>query len=545
MKKTSVYLLTSLIGTTIVMWQLLARGYVLTLDMIFGPHMVMSTDAGNLINTLPLWKVISFLTWAIGGMLTEKILLVVMFFLLLYLPLHFWKKIFNVTQTYGAEYAAAILFAINPFVYERFLAGQWNVILGYALLFPLVAYLVDFCRITNARTTWKSIAIFIVLGAISTHIFIISILIATFVVAISFIRRSRAHVDTTFLKHALLLAAGILILSSYWLVPDMLTRTTTVSTFGPEHWSAFATAGHGNFGTLGNVLQLQGFWGEHEVWINRFILPSTQGWIFYTALTLILLVAVYGIYKGLRVKRTRGAVVGALVVVVLAIIFSCGVGEGIFHGMNMWIFEHISFWKGFRDSEKWSALIAFGYSVFVGLGSWHIVALIKDTSKQRIFIYISIFVILAMTPAILFGISGQLRTVSYPDSWTKVNETLKADPTCKALFLPWHGYYSLKWNSNILTANLAKNFFDCDIVNSQSVELGNITSEGVADPEYDYIDSLVTNNMADPAVTLAALESKGIKYIIYTGDVSYEDQYTYPFFKHDPNAEISLTKLVK
>jgi len=75
----------SLIGTAIVMWHLMSSGYVLTLDMIFGPHVNLVMNTGDLWNTVPIWYVLSLLTTIFGGWFVQKILLVSIFFLLFYL----------------------------------------------------------------------------------------------------------------------------------------------------------------------------------------------------------------------------------------------------------------------------------------------------------------------------------------------------------------------------------------------------------------------------------------------------------------------------
>ena len=192
MKKTKTYIFVSIFGTIIILWQLLASGYVLTLDMIFGPHIDLARIVGDLWNTAPTWYLLSFLTIIFGGWITQKIVLIIIVFSLFYLPLHFYKKIFNIEKTEGGEYVTALFFAINPFVYERFLAGQWVVLFGYVLLVPFTAYLIEFCREWNNKNSLKLLGIIILMGAISTHYFIISILLTTFVLAINFAYHVRA-----------------------------------------------------------------------------------------------------------------------------------------------------------------------------------------------------------------------------------------------------------------------------------------------------------------------------------------------------------------
>ncbi len=531
------YVFFSLIGTVIVLWQLLGNGYILTLDMIFGPHVDLVHTAGSLWNTAPTTYLLSFLTTVFGGIVAQKILLVTIFFLLFYLPLHFTRKVFigeGITkQTYGVEYIVSLIFAVNPFVYERFLAGQWNVIFGYALLVPLLTYLLEFCKEWNNRVSLKLVAAIILMGAVSTHIFIMSLLVITVFLIVNLFARK---FDISFLKKILLLGLVVLICSSYWLIPAITGPKTTASTFESEHWEAFKTTGEGKFGTLGNVLTLHGFWGEDESWASRFVLPNKGGGTFAVPLSLLLILVVAGMISGISKKETRKWTIFMIVLTCLVAVFSCGVGEGIFKSLNTWLFENISFWKGFRDTEKWSAFIAFSYALFAGLGSMKILSYFADAEKfpqfikYRRTIFCILFAIpLFITPMMLFGFSGQLNTVQYPDSWAQVNSVLKRDKKCRALFLPWHQYYYLKFNDGILTGNVSRNYFDCDIIHAKNVELGSVMNQGDNGEEYDVIDKIVTDNNADPDEVIEILKQKGIRYIIFTDDIEYADPYLYPF----------------
>src|SRR3990172_10911585 len=93
----------------LILWQLLLPGYILTLDMVWG-----------------------------GSWITQKLFLIVLFFLLFYLPVKFFP--FEIGEKY--KYFAGLFYTINPFVYERFLAGHWLVLLLYAMLPPLTYYII-------------------------------------------------------------------------------------------------------------------------------------------------------------------------------------------------------------------------------------------------------------------------------------------------------------------------------------------------------------------------------------------------------------------
>lgn len=528
MKKHNIDIIFSIVGVSIVLWQLLAGGYVLTLDMVFGPHMDLTRNSGDLLNTAPTWYLLSFLTSILGGWITQKILLISIFFLMFYFPLRYFKKIFNLEETYGGEFVVSLFFVINPFVYERFLAGQWAVLFGYVLLVPVLACIVSFCRDWSNINTLKLLASIVVLGAVSTHILMIALVIVPIVIFANFIYQKWSLV---FLKKSILLGLGIIVISSYWLIPAILSKGTVVTTFGADHWEVFKTATNSHIGTIGNVLSLHGFWGEHEEWIKRFVLPSEGGWVFIVSLFLFITIVVTGIYAGVKDKKIRLMACLLIFVMFLATVFSSGIGDGIFKNFNMWMFENVSFWKGFRDSEKWSAILALGYALLAGLGSKYIISHFKNIKYQKIALYMIIAIPILYTPMMLFGLSGQIKTTQYPDSWNEVNNVLREDKNCKALFLPWHQYFSLRFNEDLLSANPSSVYFDCEILQGKNMELGSIGSQEGNGEGYNILEKVVIDNNTDVDSTIQFLKENDIKYIIYTNDIAYEDPYLYPFLK--------------
>ena len=213
----------------------------------------------------------------------------------------------------------------------------------------------------------------------------------------------------------------------------------------------------------------------------------------------------------------------------LSAVFSCGVGAGIFQNFNIWMFEHIPFWKGFRDSEKWSALIALGYAFLAGLGSVKMLSYLQNAKYRRIALCLLLAIPMLYTPMMLFGFNGQIKAVNYPASWAEVNDVLKQDGNCRAVFLPWHEYYNLKFNNDILTANSSRNYFDRDIIQGKNMEIGTIGNQGGNGEEYKNIEKAIIDNNADPDATIDLLKQKGIKYVIFTADLINEDPYKYPF----------------
>jgi hypothetical protein len=536
MKNNLFKIIFALLGTSVVLWQLLASGYVLTLDMVFGPHVDLVRNTGDLLNTYPVWWLLSILTTFFSGWFAQKILLVTIFFLLFYLPIYYFDKIFKLKETHGAEYIVSVFFVINPFIYERFLAGQWLVIFGTAMLFPITAYVIEFSRNLNLKSTLKLLISILFLGMISIHILImvLILMIITFLVVAIYQKFS-----FKFIKQIIILALSFLVFSSYWLVPALINNNgTPLSNFSSEHWEAFRTAENAKFGgVIGNVLSLHGFWGESEPWIEDFVLPKDNHTVFIVLFSSLFLLILYGILKSLKDDSHRKTSILLVIFVLISIIFSSGVGDSVFENLNLWLFENVYFWTGFRDSQKWSAIILLGYSLFLGIGSNYTLENFKY--KKTIFAILFLIPIL-YTPMMLLGFSGQLKTSQYPESWSEINDVLKQDENCKALFLPWHQYYSLKFNHKILTANPSKKYFDCEIWHSLNMGIGDIkTPEGYSEDYYVIEKAITSNELESREKTINLLKEYNFKYIIFTDDVIDEDDFTYPFLQ-----SMSLEKVI-
>ena len=520
-------------GTVLVLWQMLLPGYVLTWDMTFGPAHVFPKVSG-LVNGFPVW----FLIYAVGFVMpmwaVQKAILVGLFFSLFYLPLRFFP--FN-TESW-TRYAAASLYAVNPFVYERFLAGQWTILAAYALLAPFFYYLLELLRAPERRTALYLAATMLLIGVFSLHAFVMAALIAAAVVIVGLVRYPAGARPLA--GCAALTGVIVAMVSLYWIVPYLMNpEAAPVPHFTEAHWSAFQTSADpvvfGN--ATGNVAMLYGFWGESYPWMQSLRSPKDTLTVFLPSLLALTIVIVVG---GVALARKRSERFRALLLLAIgaaAFVFSVGLAPSVFFGFNLWLFEHVPFWRGFRDTEKWSMVLALIYAYFFAAGASYLVSAVRP--KLRYVAQIALVVLpLVYTFTMLGGFAGQLRAVEYPAPWYEVNAFLEKDAECKALFLPCHQYYWLAFNDSRLTGNTAPRFFDCTIVSSADAEIGEVGDQG-ASPSYRAIaDAVTNNNLQSVDDTLAVLRKEGIRYVIYTADVQRYDEYTYPFLD-----QTGLTKM--
>ncbi|MFH1744584.1 MAG: hypothetical protein ABH881_00220 [bacterium] len=516
--------------SVIILWQMLLPGYVLTMDMIFAPQLLWDNflNDGVAMSAMPLVYSLKFLNLFLSGWVIQKILLVFLFFFMSYSAFLFLP----VSKKYGANYWAALFYTVNPFVYERFLAGQLLLLYGYALMPLFFYYLIKLAKDQKTKDGLALSLCLALIGVFSSHFLIIAALISVVYLLFSFIKYLYLKDERVWplARGAFFSAIFFLAVSAYWLVPYFFYHSQSdISSFNEGHWEAFQTCGDQTIGTALNVLALYGFWGECEPWADYFLWSKTYlyFWIFFFVALFGLVAS--GIFYALRKKEERNTAALFLSVGVAGFILSCGTGDTIFREINLFLFRHIGFWSGFRDTQKWSALLVLAYAYFGSIGVVAIVERVKNINFQK-YIIIILFLIPALyTYTMWGGFARQLHSVWYPDSWIEVNEILIQDQDdFKILFLPWHSYFSLDFNQKLITANPAREFFGKKIIQADNVELGSVYRQG-NNVENKTIESLVLNEEMTADEITTEMDEKDIKYIIIIPSTLKEDFFKYNF----------------
>jgi hypothetical protein len=510
----------------VISWQMLLPGYVLTLDMVFTPMISLAFTDGAFLNFLPARYFMGFLNLFLSGWIIQKIMLVALFFSLFYLV----AKFLPVPKKHYANYWAALFYSLNPFVYERFLAGHWTHLFAYAFLPPFFHYLIRVVKKLDSRLRGNDTVLdsqlgahpastthpvraarpplliegtenkeldsgfrrndtkllllwLLLIGIFSLHFLVMAVLIiiACFLYKFIILAKNKAPRSDWLRigKCALIIGGLFLIASSYWIAPYFINQNKSVlNSFDQSNQLAFKTVGGNGAATIFNVLTLYGFWGERESWSNYFLSPKANP-IFWPIILVVLVDVIFvGIIYTWRVRRKEA--IFFLCIGLTALILALGLGISPFRWFNAWLFNNIGFWRGFRDTQKFSGLLALAYAYFGGFGFF---AIAEYISKKLPKIYKSVLLILFLIPIfytypMIGGFVGQLKPVWYPQSWYSAKNILDNDNgDYQALFLPWHQYMSLDFNNDIITANPAKNFFGRKIIQGDNMEVGGVFSQ--------------------------------------------------------------------
>jgi len=514
---TAVYTLVSLS----VVLPMLRPGFILTLDMVFTPRLGMPQSINN---GYLFYTVLHVLNSFLPSEIIQKILLFSIF-LLAGIGMHRLVRTLGQSnetskvQTLG-YYTAGIFYAINPFTYDRLMAGQYGVLLGYALLPYFTRVLLLLLRTPTIRrgvstALWASL-----LCIVSIHSLGYMVILSVIALTLSLIRkRTDKAYSRSLLKPLAVTLIIFIIASSYWLVPLMLGKGSTahqIAQFSSQDSVAFATVGQNVIEKVGNVIRLQGFWQE-ERYLYELPQNMVKGWGLIGLFIWVVVIA--GFVHAYRRQRYLVALFGGGIVA--GIILACGALQPFA--------VHASFLSGFREPQKFAALIALGYGVGMGLG---VPVCIRSAQRRLRLLGHAVALLLlcvpfAFTPLLLWGAKGQLTPRHYPGEWYTVNQMLNKDTgNFQSVFLPWHLYMYYDFAGRII-ANPAPSFFDKPMLVSDDPEYNGAGAANTS-PAKQATGRLLHDANRNPHLA-KDLARQHIKYMLLTPQ---DDYYNYDYLNH-------------
>ena len=512
--------------SVIILGAMLLPGYLLTLDMVFVPYMPVGVNPDAFSAFVPISYLLHWASVLVPAWLVQKGMLLGLFTAIGYGAF----ALLPVGPNKVARWFAALVYLANPFVYSRLLAGQWVVLIGYALLPLVLRRALLFWKKKDSTSGVQLGAALAIMGVFSIHFLVMSLYLIGIWFGAALLRELARHKTASIaktLRASLIGAALFFVASAYWMVPALLRKTPIEQRFGIEHWEAFAGGEYRQIGPMLNLVSLNGFWGERTTWAQAFLHPQDRS-SFWIAFAVLFLLVIIGAVAGLRAPKHREKTTVVLVIGLCALIFSAGVGDTPVRGLNAWLFAHAPFWTGFRDSQKFSGWLALSYAVLGGMG----LAFALDFLERRRFAFVHLLVPMCFAVPFFLGFfmwggfHGQLKPVQFPAAWYEAKDMLDADPSPKrVLFLPWHGYLSFAFNDNLVMANPARRFFGEKAIVSRSVEVGDIYDQE-QDSTYRELDRMIREN-GDPDAVIDFLRKRDIKYVVYFQDLVATDTLRY------------------
>jgi hypothetical protein len=257
----------------------------------------------------------------------------------------------------------------------------------------------------------------------------------------------------------------------------------------------------------------------------------------------MLFLAVYGFLVKYRHQRLGWVVVSFVVLGVVSYLLALGAASDFTRPPFEWAYQYIPFFRGFRDSQKFVALLCLAYAFLGGLGLREIIKPLRRVKgKLPVAGVITLAIMLLLTPIAysfsFFGFQGQLGTTDYPQGWYEVNERLdQDDEDFQVLFLPWHLYMDFSWlpNRDKRLGNPAWQFFDKPVIAGDNIEIPDVYSQSTY-PISGYVEFLLANR--DDIENLGELLAPlNVKYIILAHEVDYK---AYDFLYRQTDLAVEL-----
>lgn len=518
-----------LAGAVLVTVSFWGHGFVFLLDMVWAPVGPFSEvlDGG-----LRPGSLFSALFWFLGSVFSaeavQKALLTSLLFLC---GFSMYRLVSKMLPTRWAA-VSGWYFMFNPWVYERFLAGHWKVLLGYALL-PLVVKL--FLVLLERRRLRDLLAFSIAMALYpmaSLHWAYISIFF------LSAIGASNAYLlgvkspgdgtkkpnDRKIIVAVLIFLAILLAANAHW-VRQTFEPSGVLESITNRDFRAYSTVADPVFGAYFNVLSLYGFWQD------TFFLPKDTFSVWWVPTVIVLVLSLFGaiaawndaaIRKKSAPHPMRATIaLAATASFIPAMLIATGYARDETRLLVDFLAQWLPAFKGLRETMKVAGILAFCYALLVPMGSLAIFRAVAGTGRTKMTNALSwvLFGSVAVIPLLwagghmFWGFNGQLTADPYPAGWYETKHILSSskDPG-RTLFLPWHAYPRTDFAGNRRVANPGKVFFGLSTTVGKNIDSVFYEIEGQKDWD-DFLFRLL-NDMESPAEAEAFFASHGIGHVI-------------------------------
>jgi hypothetical protein len=425
----------------------LARGYLLTYDMVFVPDQpltaaVLGTD-GSVPRSVPNDVVVVLASTVLPGDVVQKVLLLAAF------VLAGWG-IGRLLPTPLAAAVGATTVCWNAYVLERLAIGHWGFLLGLAAL-PWAVGAVQDVRREEPRSVPRLCLVVALTGlAGSTALVMVSLLVLVLLVGPGWRGRLGA------LGWAALTAVGA---AAPWLVPAL--RAAGSMRADPDGVSAFAARADTPLGVPGSLLTGGAIW-------NSAVWPAERGEWLLAGSTLLLVVAAVAAGAGPWRRHAPGTGTATLVAGALGLLLA---GAGAAPGSDAVVRALVVHMPGgglVRDGQKFLALAIVPLALCAGMAAQRARAHLGQGA------WLLPLLPVAVLPSLAWGLHGRLEPVQYPAAWSvlrsEVDRATAEHPGAVASF-PFTYYRRYPWNGDRVVLDPLPRFLDADVLVNDDLPL--------------------------------------------------------------------------
>ena len=425
------------------------------------------------------------------------------------------------------RYYAGVLYAINPFVYSRFIAGQWGLLGAYAIMpFALTSFL-HLLEQPNHRNAIKTALLATIIGFFQVHGLGLLILLFGLIYVcrcITNFRSARRSLAAITLTATVFVAINLFWIIRYILSPGLVLDSMDLGDltfFGPSNPQ--------------DVISLRGFWLA-----DAFVDVADLVPLWWISFIPVLFLALDGAQRMLTSKALRWVGLGLCAVGIMSVILAGGPAVPLVNPIFSWIWDHVPPYRAFRDSHKVLSLLALCYAYF---GAYSLQEMSK--ALERSSVLVRRFLLLGITLIFfaiityglpIFGTLGQLKVTEFPEDWQTVRSLLEDDEgDYNILVLPWHMYMPMPWlpNRQKNVANPAVTFFGQSAIAGDNLEIPHAASQS-SNPVSKYVEELLANKNSIGQFGKAIVPLNA-RYVILIKAADYD---SFSFLSFEPDLEL-------
>ena len=523
---------------------LLKPGYILTLDSpiafnqeplsyLLGLTSIPTSVFGATDNSAPYTLVLAFFDFWVPGWLVQKMLLLLIFFLagvgVTRLPL---------IEGIGRYYAGAF-YAINPFIYIRFFAGQWGLLLGYALTpFALKAFL-DFIKAPTLRNAVRVALLSTLIALAQLHSF--ALLLFLFGV-LGIVKLIKERVTISYRR--LLVGVGVtvglfIVINLFWIssfAADILGDQTVAGQLGESDKELYKPIGISPFGVVFDVASLHGFWRVNYQYAGDFF---SLWWAPFIA---TIFLTILGVVARLGRGKDHWLPLGMIILGVIAFILALGAATVPTGFIFDRLWSAVPGFPAFRDSHKFAGILVLSYAYLGALGIQEMWRLYVEPRLRlrwdwRRPLIGGMIILPLMFSFPLIGTAGQTGTIEFPEEWHEIRDIIETDEgDYQVLFLPWHMYIRFSWlpNDDKILASPALDFFGTKVITADNIEYGTYSQS--VNPVSHYVEFLLSraHDLDNLGELLAPLN---VRYIILVDEADFSN---YEFLRQQEDLKMVM-----
>ena len=419
--------------------------------------------------------------WLLGYQLFSKLFFFITIFLSGWLGFMLAVQIANLFKV-GSQYhiplsiAGVFLLMLNPVLYERMITQP-----GVYLAFVVMGF--GFVQLLKTISDWRLkyylFAGLLFGGAIglSSHTVFMSGLFCL-IYTLLYLRTKKILLGLLLLIVMTILPNLNWLIGGFW--GNWSVVTDTLATFNQANIEGFLSHTLAPFNLELTSLMLYGFWGERA---GHFVFPEDVNPLWWVFSVILFLVSIGG-YR-FSYKNNKKLVWFLILVWLLSWIFATGISSSRFWALNQWMFDNIPYYIGLREPQKWVGLLLFVRATGILLAFSKLLCLLdelrwskREMQKKIVPLGVLVLILIANTPALIWGFYGQLVLSDYPTDYQTYKQTTLSWDLRKGniLILPRHSYLACPWTQRKIISNPLKAYLgnNPQIVSSDNIEVANL-----------------------------------------------------------------------